>query len=1673
MISFISRTLLLLTCIVGALPSFSQSQDSILFYSAGHKETAAPVGVGYDSGGPLGNYFSGEYSTLLIDPGCAEKITISVTFYQVETCCDALLIYDGANDSAPLLVNVSGTGAPIIVQANSGKAFLRWASDGSVVGAGFRFTWTSTLITPVAPVVSFQVSDLQPALSEVVNFSAESTNFPINWAWDFGDGNGSFLKNPSHRYSQSGEKTVQLITTNCHGLKDTATTILQVQDPPVLTPIAGSLSSTVGCGDTAQFTFEFANLGNGELFYTSEIRLQGKPKVLIAIDYANQTSLLGLSNLLGFYSNDYEVELANLSTNSNALALLEETDILIFPTLDIGDPWPLMNYSAAIDSFIYSGGSVIVCGQQYYHAPASAFNLFPGADYYTQEFSGQPIQLSTTHPITNGLSASLTAPLVTNGFTNNNPNFVSLCTKDGKSIIGYRELTKGKIVHLGFGFQSFNFTLAQVLTQTLNWCGKKLTYTIVPAGSIVQPGDTLQMAVSLPTTGFFPSTYSGAIFLTSNDPAFAPSLQVPFNLTVTGQAVPSFLPQEIAFDTIQQGSTSDKSFYLQNTGCSPLLISGVDSIPLGFTVDNLPLELAPYTDTLLSVSFSPIDTGSYTGSLFLATNVGSISLPLSGYASGAPNLVWANDTLHVEVTCGDSVVVTVLVENTGIGSLELIADGGSQNGGSTLRALILDAVSYNSGIGSNMQNWLENRYEGAKYQVTRYHSGQQPSDLQATMQNMDLVVIPNYANVWWMPPSELGVILRDYMASGGTVIFTGSSFPYEFSLLGLSNVQNYIVTFSETLGYSAPNDPLVEGVTAPVAGPDPIFSWKFNDSDWEKIVFQSNYQEYTVAGYKRFDLGQLVYLGFEYYYDSEPGNTILGNVAEWAADGNLLSFPEINQEIPPGTSDTLQVTIRTESRIAGTYQLSANWLTNDPSDPILSVPISVQVIGAAQLTTPQTQYSFGLTQQYSNKLLDLAILNEGCDTLWVQNTNMVGADFTVVSAPTFIKPFNEGSITVQFAPTTPGTKNGTLSLITNGGEAQFTFSGIAIGAPFATFGPTELGATLVCDESYSDTIQLTNTGLSGLSYQYSQSNTAKRIGILFYGANISRAYNIQNFISYVDPTAHVSRVESESISQFADSLQNWDLLIIPSLELNAPNQIAVYNGFAPHIQAFLNSGKNVAVLGASNAGLLEQLGLFSSVTLQITSFTNLECPIRNHPLVAQFATKFFMDDNLAIPSFPSSEAMTSIWKVESGLPALSYKREGNGIVLFSSNSYDYYTERVLQMLSNILNWMQNPYPPGAEPIAATGAIGAGQSNQLVVNFDGENVPAGNYPGFVRFTSNAPLQKKIQVPITVQLSNGPCAGFTTTYTSCSSVVQFSDASINGIFTWYWQFGDGFDSFEQNPSHEYSVPGTYTASLIACSNVGCDTFTQQIVISTNNGPIPSICTPGQSPSICCATGIYSVQVGSAFIYSSDGANEGYQDRSCSHGVDIIRQLPYELRVSTGNQQFEYVSVWVDFNNNGAFDQNELVLNDNNLILHTTIFSAPAWAVKNTPLRMRVLSESTSYAWPGACGTPVNGQVEEYYIIVREPSSTTSASDLLEGVEVYPNPSTGECWLSFSTTPEEAIDVTLLDELGKEIQAFSISNNGQPVRVPTPASLSAGTYVLRIQAASGVAVKKWQKM
>ena len=67
-----------------------------------------------------------------------------------------------------------------------------------------------------------------------------------------------------------------------------------------------------------------------------------------------------------------------------------------------------------------------------------------------------------------------------------------------------------------------------------------------------------------------------------------------------------------------------------------------------------------------------------------------------------------------------------------------------------------------------------------------------------------------------------------------------------------------------------------------------------------------------------------------------------------------------------------------------------------------------------------------------------------------------------------------------------------------------------------------------------------------------------------------------------------------------------------------------------------------------------------------------------------------------------------------------------------------------------------------------------------------------------------------------------------YADSSATLYFSDLSA-GASGWYWDFGDGIISIDQNPVHGYFSEGTYTVCLITSNSCGMDTLCQPVTVT----------------------------------------------------------------------------------------------------------------------------------------------------------------------------------------------------------------------------------------------------
>jgi PKD repeat protein len=154
------------------------------------------------------------------------------TQYQLQFATDpgfAAITYDsGVKPTAPTTpppsLHSGGTGTGVLQFATTYWVRVRaWDSLGQA--SAWSAALTATTAAAAYPTANFTYTPAQVFAGIPVQFSDSSSNTPIAWAWDFGDGQSGFGTGPSNTYAAAGSYNVRLDATNAAGTCSVTKTI--------------------------------------------------------------------------------------------------------------------------------------------------------------------------------------------------------------------------------------------------------------------------------------------------------------------------------------------------------------------------------------------------------------------------------------------------------------------------------------------------------------------------------------------------------------------------------------------------------------------------------------------------------------------------------------------------------------------------------------------------------------------------------------------------------------------------------------------------------------------------------------------------------------------------------------------------------------------------------------------------------------------------------------------------------------------------------------------------------------------------------------------------------------------------------------------------------------------------------------------------------------------------------------------------------------------------------------------------------------------------------------------------------------------------------------------------------------------------------------------------------
>lgn len=253
-----------------------------------------------------------------------------------------------------------------------------------------------------------------------------------------------------------------------------------------------------------------------------------------------------------------------------------------------------------------------------------------------------------------------------------------------------------------------------------------------------------------------------------------------------------------------------------------------------------------------------------------------------------------------------------------------------------------------------------------------------------------------------------------------------------------------------------------------------------------------------------------------------------------------------------------------------------------------------------------------------------------------------------------------------------------------------------------------------------------------------------------------------------------------------------------------------------------------------------------------------------------------------------------------------------------------------------------------------------------------------------------------------------------------------------------------------------------------------------VPVNTLPVAAACIPtGIANS--SAAGAYLVgptsvklgQINNESAASWAGAPDYYIDyttKACltnSHTILTVNQ-PQTVEVGFINaiNVDPSIRVWIDYNNNGAFEPSEMVASGNDVAsaasgygTFTASFTPPANAVLNTPLRMRVLADILSPSSFAPCGQLGYGQIEDYSVTLV--SSALAINEIKadnDDLIVYPNPVVSGDNVFVKVKNSKDLKISITDMSGRLIANPSVTGEGKDL-YKINQQLEKGVYMIQI--------------
>lgn len=501
---------------------------------------------------------------------------------------------------------------------------------------------------------------------------------------------------------------------------------------------------------------------------------------------------------------------------------------------------------------------------------------------------------------------------------------------------------------------------------------------VTPLSGAIAAGGSRVLYVTSDATELNDGTYFDKLVVSTNAPDKSNSTAL-FELRVIGTPEITVEPDSLNFAPLFVGLSSESSILISNTGSKDLEITGISNANDDFVLDTeFPGTLKPDESTIVYVTFSPSTVGTITDEITIVSNDGfgnmTLTVPLTGVGVDPPVIALEPDAIDLTINEGASATRIVTISNNGGSTLNyslatpIFAKAGEaqqtvqqyeklefpkiyskETADTRIGPKFLNA---SGGPGTFGYTWVDNNSDGPAYDFIDISTTGQ----KATVGNdgNETVPLPFSFNFFGEVQNEVTIAANGFLTFAPIV---GSNFsnrqipdmanPNMFiaplwddlqpengtGVFYMATDDHFIVQYENVPGFGFPPFlPIPDPVTFQVIlFPDGSFKFQYKN-------VQSSMSTTSTVGIE----GPQGLSGLQVVFN-----------AEYLKNDLAITFtPPVSGTIEPGETVEIPVEFLTDGLAGGeTYFGDITVNSNDPVNPVLTIPVSLEVINATQVVS--------------------------------------------------------------------------------------------------------------------------------------------------------------------------------------------------------------------------------------------------------------------------------------------------------------------------------------------------------------------------------------------------------------------------------------------------------------------------------------------------------------------------------------------------------------------------------------------------------------------------------------------------------------------------------------------------------------------------------------------------